>query len=397
MDVLSAGSGTDIFSLTVQQTGRLEGLANQAIKGGIDHYVNKNYEAAVKEFNRAIGMAPSSTYAVDAAHYMAQAYLALEDSDKAVAAYKRAIQLNPYRDDSYIKLGNLYIAEKRYEEATDLYKEAVRLNPDATNRYHLGQVYLLTGRFREAENEFRTVDRMMPQDPAGRYGLGLVFSKEGRSEEAIQEFQQVIHLNEEFYDAHAEMGYAYADLGEMDKAQEIVDSLERVDQEALADELSRYMYKVDPPKLVFVYSESTFPYLLSAKTPVVALDAYLVNPGASKTFTMKFQFDKAMDRASVENIANWEINRAWGQGPGQAYNFGLRIPDTEARVLPTPLSVYYDDRNYTATVYFSVKQNETVNATIDPSHLEFKFSGKDVYGQSMNADYNQFTGFSRVY
>jgi len=396
MDVLSAG-GVDIFSQTMQQSTELESLANQAIKGGIDQYVNKNYEAAASEFKRAIGLAPSSPYAVDAAHYMAQAYLQLEDTGKAVDAYKRAIQLNPYRDDSYIKLGNLHISEGRYEEATKLYQEAVRLNPDAANQYFLGQVHLLSGRYREAETQFRAVDRMMPNDPAGKYGIGLVYSKEGKSEKAIQEFEQALALNDEFYDAHAEMGYAYADLGDMDKAQEIVDFLDRIDQGELADSLGSYMYKVDPPKMVFAYAESSLPYLLPAKTPVVALDAYLTTPNASKTFTMKFQFDKAMDRESVENIANWQINRSKGQGPGQGYNYGLSIPDTEVNILPTPISVYYDDANYTATVYFRIKQNTDLNATIDPSHLEFKFSGTDIYNQKMSEDHDQFTGFSRVY
>ena len=396
MDVLSAG-GVDIFSQTMQQSTELESLANQAIKGGIDQYVNKNYEAAASEFKRAIGLAPSSPYAVDAAQYMAQAYLQLEDTGKAMDAYKRAIQLNPYRDDSYIKLGNLHISEGQYEKATELYQEAVRLNPDAANQYFLGQVHLLSGRYREAETQFRAVDRMMPNDPAGKYGIGLVFSKEGKPEEAIQQLEQALALDNEFYDAHAEMGYAYADLGDMDKAQEIVDFLDRVDQGELADSLGRYMYKVDPPKMVFAYAESSLPYLLPAKTPVVALDAYLTTPNASKTFTMKFQFDKAMDRESVENIANWQINRSKGQGPGQAYNYGLSIPDTEVNILPTPVSVYYDDANYTATVYFNIKQNADLNATIDPSHLEFKFSGTDIYHQKMSKDHDQFTGFSRVY
>jgi tetratricopeptide (TPR) repeat protein len=396
MDVLTAGS-IDIFSQTANQGVELESLANQAIKGGIDHYVNKNYEAAAKEFNRAIGLAPRSSYAVDAAHYMAQAHLQLGDTGKATDAYKRAIQLNPYRDDSYIELGNLYIAEEQYEEATELYQEAVRLNPDASNNYFLGQVYLLQERYREAETQFTTVDRMMPEDPAGRYGIGLVYSREGRHEAAVQEFQQALALDDEFYDAHAELGYVYADMGEMDKAQEVVDHLDGVDQADLADSLARYMYKVDPPKIAFAYAESSLPYLLPAKTPVVALDAYLTTPGASKTFTMKFQFDKAMDRESVENIVNWQITRSIGQGPGQAYNYGLGIPDTEVNILPMPISVTYDDENYTATVRFNIKQNDNLDATIDPSHLEFKFSGTDIYGQKMSDKHDQFTGFSRVY
>ena len=396
MDVLSAGN-VDIFSQTTNQSVELESLANEAIKGGIDQYVNKNYEAAAKEFNRAIGLAPRSAYAVDAAHYMAQAHLQLDDTGKAIDAYKRAIQLNPYRDDSYIKLGNLYIAEEQYEDANKMYQEAVRLNPDAGNNYFLGQVYLLQEKYREAETQFETVHRMMPNDPAGKYGIGLVYSREGRHEEAVREFEQAIALDDEFYDAHAELGYVYADMGEMDAAQEIVNFLDGADQTDLSDSLGRYMYKVDPPKIAFAYSESSLPYLLPSKTPVVALDSYLTNPGASKTFFMKFQFDKAMDRESVENIANWQINRSMGQGPGQAYNYGLKIPDTEVNILPTPISVAYDDENYTATVRFNIKQNDELNATIDPSHLEFKFSGTDIYGNKMSDKHDQFTGFSRVY
>ena len=396
MDVLSAGN-VDIFSQTTNQGIELESLANEAIKGGIDKYVNKNYEGAAKEFNRAIGLAPRSPYAVDAAHYMAQAHLQLNDTGKAMDAYKRAIQLNPYRDDSYIKLGNLYIAEEQYDDANKVYQEAVRLNPDAGNNYFLGQVYLLQERYREAETQFETVDRLMPEDPAGKYGIGLVYSREGKHEEAAQEFQQALALDDEFYDAHTELGYVYADMGEMDKAQEIVDFLDDAQQTDLADILARYMYKVDPPKIAFAYAESSLPYLLPAKTPVVALDSYLTNPGVSKTFTMKFQFDKAMDRESVENTANWQINRSKGQGPGQAYNYGLKIPDTEVNILPIPISVTYDDENYTATVRFNIKQNDALNATIDPSHLEFKFSGTDIYGNKMSDKHDQFTGFSRVY
>jgi hypothetical protein len=104
-----------------------------------------------------------------------------------------------------------------------------------------------------------------------------------------------------------------------------------------------------------------------------------------------------MDRGSVENPANWLISRTTGQGPGQAYNFGLRILSTEARIKTIPDAVTWDADNMTATVYFKVAQNADANATIDPSHIEFKFSGKDIYGLKMNPKFDQFSGFSKVY
>jgi hypothetical protein len=183
----------------------------------------------------------------------------------------------------------------------------------------------------------------------------------------------------------------------MESAQDLVTTLERLDQAELADTLSRYMYKVDPPKMMFANSSSSFPFALGKGTPLVALNSYLMNPGASRTVSIQIQFDKQMDRESIENIANWQIGRAVGQGPGQAYNFGLPVSPDEAKLPPMPTTVAWDEKNLTATVYFTVTQNAAANATIDPSHIEFRFSGKDIYGLKMNPKYDQFTGFSAVY
>jgi hypothetical protein len=176
----------------------------------------------------------------------------------------------------------------------------------------------------------------------------------------------------------------------------MVDTLERIDQTDIADTLSRYMYKVDPPKMMFAQSSSTFPFSLGKGTPLVALNSYLMNPNASETLSIKIQFDKTMDTDSIENPMNWQISRALGQGPGQAYNFGLPISPNEAKLPPIPSAVTWDAENLTATVYFTVTQNATSNATIDPSHVEFKFSGKDTYGLKIDPKFDQFCGFNNV-
>jgi hypothetical protein len=136
---------------------------------------------------------------------------------------------------------------------------------------------------------------------------------------------------------------------------------------------------------------------MPAKTPVSSLDAYLQTANASKIFTLKFQLDKQMERSEVENVMNWHINRSSGTGPGTAYNFGLPVPETEVLPPPVPVNVYYDAEEMTATVYFKIQQNSTADGTIDPSHIEFRFNGKDAFGLKMNPDFDQFTGFSKVH
>jgi len=396
MDIFNVGAAENIFAFANQKSYQLQSLASSALQSGIDRYMDKDFEGAVKEFKRAIGLAPDSPYSVDAAHYMAQAHLNLNEPEKAIKAYQESIRLDPYRDDSHNKLGNLYFSLDRNEDATTQYEAAARLNPDATNIYTLGQAYLNMDRFSDAETQFNEVVQMARQDPAGKFGLGLTFSQQGRYEEAVALFKEAISLKNDFYDAYAEMGYTHADMGEMGAAQELVDFLEFQEQTVLADNLSRYMYKVDPPKIVYAQSASTFPFLMVNNTPILALDTYLATANATKTFTIRFQFDKAMDRESVENVTNWQIGRAVGNGPGQAYNFGMSIPSTEITISSLPKSVYYDANNYSATVFFDIQQNATADGTIDASHIEFKFAGQDAFGIKMDPDCDQYTGFSGV-
>lgn len=394
MDIFNADLTTSLFAIVSQRAAQLESLANNALKNGIDRYIEKDYEGAAKEFKRAIGLAPNSSYAPDAADYLANAYIQLGQTEDAVKAYQNAVRLNPFRDDMHIKLGNLYYAQEQYQEAENAYQEAVRVNPIANNYYALGQVYLATERYTEAENQFNEVLRLTPDSPNGNFGIGQALSMQERYEDAIRQFEEAIDKDDELYDAHVEMGYAYADMGDMEKAQDLVHYLELQEQDDLADSLSRYMYQVDKPKIMFAQSAGTFPFLMPVKTPLSALNTYLATADASKTFTMVIQFDKQMDRQSVENIANWQIKRTIGQGPGQAYNFGLPIPSSEITLSPLPQSVYYDEEKLTATLFFNIRQNASADGTIDPMHIEFKFSGEDIFGYEMDPDNNQFTGFS---
>jgi tetratricopeptide (TPR) repeat protein len=388
-------SNMDIFSATIQQSAQLETLAKGALSKGIDLYTRQDYEGAIKEFRRSIGLAPNSSYSTDAASYMANAYLALGDTKGAIKAYEDALKRSPDRDDIAISLGNVYFAEENYDEAIKAYEKAVSAWPSSDNHYALGQAYMNAGRYSEADKEFNTILRMDPDKPNGNYGLGLNFSRQGRYEDAILQFKEAIRLDSKFYDGYAELGYAYADLGKIDEAEGIVDTLTHVAPD-LADTLSRYMYKADPPKFMFAHADTGFNYQMPWKTPLSALDSYLATANAEKTFTMKFQFDKEMDRETVENVLNWSIGRSTQSGPGQAYNFGRPIPDTEVTLPPFPKHVYYDADNLTATVYFTLRQNEAADATIDTAHMEFKFTGEDAYGHKMDPKYDQFMGFSGI-
>lgn len=396
MDLFSAtGANADLlFSATIQPQAQLDALSNRALTNGIDLYMNKRYKEAASEFQRAVGLSPQGQYAPTASNYLANSYLNMGKTEKAIDAFQQSMQINPFDDQTHVTLGNLYFSLGRPKDAEKEYKAAVQLNPSATNHYSLGQAYLEMEQYGSAEKQFNQVKRLAPEHGSGDFGIGLVRSGQGRLEDAIQSFKTATSKKSDLYDAYAEMGCALADLGEMDEAQEIVDFLEKKSA-GHAESLSQYIYKVDPPKFSMVYSTDFF-QSKSMNTPVASLDAYLADPNASKTFTMKFAFDKQMDRESVENRLNWGISRSTASGPGEMYNFGLPVADTEIMPPAYPDHVYYDEKAMTAVVTFSLTQNEAANGTIDPSHIEFTFTGKDTYGQKMSPAGDQYRGFDGI-
>ena len=60
---------------------------------------------------------------------------------------------------------------------------------------------------------------------------------------------------------------------------------------------------------------------------------------------------------------------------------------------PIPAQVTYDPTKLQATVYFSISQNAALaDGTLDPSHLVFKFSGVDEFGNKMDPAADEFMG-----
>jgi tetratricopeptide (TPR) repeat protein len=394
MDDYTAILTDNLFSATGTQWNGLETLANQALSSGINKYQDKDYAGAAKEFKRAFGLSPYSDFAYEATKYASMAFQALGETDQAIGTYEQAIKVNPNDDRLHLDIGNLLFGKEQYGEAIEHYESAVRLYDDSTNRFSLGQAYLATGRFGDAENQFqKIVQRGGLESRNGYFGLGQAYKAQKKYGEAINQFERAISKDRDFYSAYTEMGYTYADMGENEKARDVAELLESKDA-AASETLKRYINKVTPPKIMFAYADSSFKYYLKPKSALSALDSYLANAGESQTFSIKFQFSKEMDRESVQDIFNWNIQRSTEAGPGMRYNNGLSLPSTEIDVPLFPTDVYYDADTMTAKVRFQLTQNESADGTIDPSHIVFSFKGLDADGNRLDADYDQFMGFS---
>lgn len=390
MDVITA-SASSLFATRSSQQAQLENLAQRQLGNALELFTDKKYDEAIATFKRAIGLAPLSSTATSAYDYMARAYLMKEDVNSAIAAYRESLRGNPTDANAHVQLGNIYVTQGDMEQAKASYREAVRLDPSSANRYSLGQAYLELGEYGNAEAQFKAVKDQEPTKPNGDYGLGLVYARQGRTADAIDAFERAISLQKDFWYAHVELGYVLTEIGERDRAAELVRDM-RGKADDLADTLDSYIYEKTPAEMLTVFATSTFARFSGPRTQVSGLGDYLAAPGGQQTFSMIFAFNKDMDEQSVENVLNWNISRAYDFSRGTIYNYGMSVPETEISLDRYPASVSYNAEDRTATVLFRVTQNSTGDGTLDPSHIKFSFSGNDVFGMKISDQADEYSG-----
>ena len=115
---------------------------------------------------------------------------ALDDGDEsklehAAAAYRRALELDPYLVAALINLANVHYSRDEVVEAQALYQRAIGLEPDFFEaHFNLGNIYHDLGRFPEAQSCYREALRLNPLYADAHFYLAVTFEKLGQSQDA---------------------------------------------------------------------------------------------------------------------------------------------------------------------------------------------------------------------
>jgi len=102
------------------------------------------------------------------------------DNDAAIAAYRRALELDPGLADAHLNLGRL--------------------------RHEMGDLAA-------AEEHYRAAAQAQPDEPTTAFNLGVVLQDGGRLAEAAAAYEQALALDGDFADAHYNLAGIYEILG----------------------------------------------------------------------------------------------------------------------------------------------------------------------------------------
>jgi tetratricopeptide (TPR) repeat protein len=105
--------------------------------------------------------------------------------DDALAAYRRALEEDPYLVPALINLANILYARDQIAEAQALYERAISIDPDVFEaHFNLGNIFHDLGRFALAHECYRRALRLNPTYADAHFYLAVTLEKSGMSQEA---------------------------------------------------------------------------------------------------------------------------------------------------------------------------------------------------------------------
>jgi tetratricopeptide (TPR) repeat protein len=174
-------------------------------------------EEALAAFRRATEL--------DARSYQAWSVLgamlhSMGRNDEAISCQEKALALRPGYDAALVRLG-LAVMAKRPAEARDLLEQAVAISPhEARFRANLAQAYLAAGEEERAEATAREAIALDREDSHAHYVLAFTLEAQRRWSEAEDACRDAIAAFEGWTDHHALLGHLLQQQGRLPEARD---------------------------------------------------------------------------------------------------------------------------------------------------------------------------------
>lgn len=167
--------------------------AKSYFTAGVVKLSGKNYEDAIRNFNKAIKM--DKTYA-DAYFNRAIAYSQIGKDKRAIKDYSNLIKINSEMETAFINRGLLFQEKGDLELAITDFCSAIKLNPDnGFTALHRARAYRATGRLLQAEEDYLFVLQRLPNLQVVHSDLIDFYSAQNKYSQCIPHYDYLIGLH----------------------------------------------------------------------------------------------------------------------------------------------------------------------------------------------------------
>ncbi len=185
-------------------------------ESGVSHYNKGEYDAAIRDFTKAIELDPKDAAAYD---NRGTVYDQRGDYDAAIRDTTKAIEVNPKYAKAYFDRGISYKNKGDYNAAILDYTKAIEINPKYATAYNSrGTAYARQGDYDSAMRDFTKTIELDSKYVAAYNNRGTIYAHNGDYNATIRDFTKVIELEPQYATAYYNRGTAYAHKSDYDAA-----------------------------------------------------------------------------------------------------------------------------------------------------------------------------------
>ena len=153
------------------------------------------------------------------AHQRGVVYGRRDDHERAIAAFSKAIELNPNHANSYYNRGVAYGQTDDYERAIEDFNKAIELNPNHADVYY-NRAFICHKRryYDRAIEDYTKAIQFRPNDTIAYLNRGRAYNSKNKPGRAIADFSKTIELSPNDAIAYYNRGETRLRLGEWEKA-----------------------------------------------------------------------------------------------------------------------------------------------------------------------------------
>ena len=185
----------------------------------------ENLKKAIDYFEQAIVEDPAYALAYSGladAHAVFPFYAATppkDDAEKALAAARKAVELDDSLAEAHTSLANALVLNLQYSASVPEFQRAIELNPNYATAHHwYGEVLQNEGRFDEAVAELKRAQELDPLSLVVNSVLGAILITADRNDEAIEQLRKTVEMDPTFDLTHWFLGQAYENNGQLAEA-----------------------------------------------------------------------------------------------------------------------------------------------------------------------------------
>lgn len=125
------------------------------------------------------------------------------------------------RSNVITAIGNCYNELEQYQKSLEYYDKAIHEDPTNSKPYvNQGTIYRLLGDYGKASRSYAKAFKLAPDDPELRASMGALALFQGRYDEAVKHLKRATELDDSLAVAHSNLALAYAAVGRFNDADE---------------------------------------------------------------------------------------------------------------------------------------------------------------------------------